>query len=133
MKKKKSISSINPTDADVGGSLSDLLDEHVGKKGTEKRSRFEKDLDSLVIDTGLKTRLKELRESLDIKASAVAKSMNVNKSYITKFENSDANTGLYSIANYLEALGVNSASIVIKIENKKNGNKKVEIPFLVHH
>jgi len=97
-------------------------DEHkdkvYGKKGTEIREQYEKDLKIELIGDFLK----KIRKQKKLTQGQVAELMKIDKSYISKIENNIKETKFGTIRRYVEALKVNRMSLRLEFDN---GNSEV--------
>lgn len=78
----------------------ELLDEVIGKKGTEERERFEDELRAEV----LAYRIKELRKNKHLTHSQLADKLGMDKTHISKIESGKQNLTIQSINRILRAL-----------------------------
>lgn len=83
-------------------SLDQMLDKHIGKRGTEKREGFENELR---IDL-LGQAIKEARHARNLTQEQLGELVGVQKAQISKIENSTKNARFETILKVFEALGV---------------------------
>lgn len=82
-------------------SLDQMIDKHIGKKGTEKREHFEHELR---IDL-LGQAIKEARHARNLTQEQLGELVGVQKAQISKIENSAKNARFETILKVFEALG----------------------------
>ncbi len=92
--------------------LEEVVDKHIGRKGTPNRDRFEKKLQMEII----RDYIKMLRKERKLTQEQLGKLVGVQKAQISKLENSPKSARFDTILNVLDAL---NAEIVfdIKIKN----------------
>ena len=82
-------------------SLDTMIDNHIGKRGTEKREVFENELR---IDL-LGQAIKQARQERNLTQEQLGELVGVQKAQISKIENSVKNARLETILKVFEALG----------------------------
>lgn len=95
-------------------SLDKLIDKHIGKKGTKKRTVFEEELRLDIL--GLK--IKELRESKNLTQDQLGELVGVKKAQISKIENNFTNARFETILKVFRALDT-KIKFSIEPANKK--------------
>lgn len=81
-------------------SLDELIDKHVGKKGTKKRDEFEEELRLDILGC----KIKELRKSKNMTQEQLGELVGVKKAQISKIENSFTNARFETILKVFKAL-----------------------------
>lgn len=81
-------------------SLDDLIDKHIGKRGTERRDEFEEELRLDIIGS----KIKELRESKNLTQDELGELVGVKKAQISKIENNFTNARFETILKVFRAL-----------------------------
>ena len=82
-------------------SLDEMLDKHIGKRGTQKREIFE---NQLRLDL-LGHAIKEARHARNLTQEQLGELVGVQKAQISKIENSAKNARFETILKVFEALG----------------------------
>lgn len=82
-------------------SLDVMIDKHVGKRGTERREKFENELR---IDL-LGQTIKQVRKEHNLTQEQLGSLVGVQKTQISKIENSVKNARLETILKIFDALG----------------------------
>jgi HTH-type transcriptional regulator/antitoxin HipB len=95
-------------------SLDNMLDKHIGKRGTEKREVFESELR---IDL-LGQAIKEARHARNMTQEQLGELVGVQKAQISKIENSAKNARFETIIKVFEALGA-KVHFNVEINNRK--------------
>lgn len=95
-------------------SLDTMIDKHIGKLGTEKREAFESELR---IDL-LGQAIKRARQELNMTQEQLGELVEVQKSQISKIENSVKNARFETIMKVFEALGA-KVNFNVELINKK--------------
>ncbi|MCD6010701.1 MAG: transcriptional regulator [Flavipsychrobacter sp.] len=95
-------------------SLDQMLDKHMGKRGTEKREKFENELR---IDL-LGQAIKEARHARNLTQEQLGELVGVQKAQISKIENSAKNARFETILKVFEALGA-KVHFNVELNNKK--------------
>jgi HTH-type transcriptional regulator / antitoxin HipB len=92
--------------------LEEVVDKHIGRKGTPNRDRFERKLQMEII----RDYIKMLRKERKLTQEQLGKLVGVQKAQISKLENSPKSARFDTILNVFDAL---NAEIVfdIKIKN----------------
>ena len=90
-------------------SLDTMIDKHIGKRGTEKREKFENELR---IDL-LGQAIKQARQACNMTQEELGELVGVQKAQISKIENSVKNARFETIMKVFEALG---AKVSFKVE-----------------
>jgi len=98
-------------------SIDELIDKHIGKKGTEKRNAFENELSIELLGLALKKARKERK----LTQEQLGKLVGVQKAQISKLENSLTDARFETILKVFNAL---NAKINFSIEML---NKKVKV------
>lgn len=84
----------------------EILDKHIGKKGTVKREKFDADLHSFLIGDAIK----KARESKNITQEELGKLIGVQRAQISRIE-SGKNLTLATVSRVFQAMEIN-----VKIE-----------------
>ena len=84
----------------------EILDKHIGKKGTPKRDQFEADLNSFLIGEAIK----QAREARNLTQEQLGELMGVKRAQISKIE-SGKSISFSTIVRAFKAMGVNTASL----------------------
>ena len=79
----------------------ELLDKHIGAKGTPKRDKF----DAKVQAATIAYQLKQLRQDKNITQQQLAEMVGIDKTQISKIENGSRNLTIETIAKMVHALG----------------------------
>lgn len=95
-------------------SLDTMIDKHIGKRGTEKREKFENELR---IDL-LGQAIKQARQACNMTQEELGELVGVQKAQISKIENSVKNARFETIMKVFEALGA-KVSFNVELNNKK--------------
>ena len=95
-------------------SLDTMIDKHIGKRGTEKREKFENELR---IDL-LGQAIKQARQACNMTQEELGELVGVQKAQISKIENSVKNARFETIMKVFEAL-VAKVSFKVELNNKK--------------
>ena len=95
-------------------SLDQMLDKHIGKRGTDKRELFENELR---IDL-LGHAIKEARHARNLTQEQLGVLVGVQKAQISKIENSAKNARFETILKVFEALGA-KVHFNVELNNKK--------------
>ena len=95
-------------------SLDMMIDKHIGKRGTEKRDAFENELR---IDL-LGQAIKQVRQERNMTQEELGELVGVQKSQISKIENSLKNARFDTIMKVFEALGA-KVNFSIELNDKK--------------
>ena len=95
-------------------SLDAMIDKHIGKRGTEKREKFENELR---IDL-LGQAIKQARQACNMTQEELGELVGVQKAQISKIENSVKNARFETIMKVFEALGA-KVSFKVELNNKK--------------
>ena len=95
-------------------SLDTMIDKHIGKRGTEKRDAFENELR---IDL-LGQAIKQVRQERNMTQEELGELVGVQKSQISKIENSLKNARFDTIMKVFEALGA-KVNFSIELNDKK--------------
>lgn len=93
--------------------LEEMIDKHVGKKGTPKRDAFEYELSIDLIGHAIK----QARKERNLTQEELGKLVGVQKAQISKIENSVKNARLDTIMKIFRALG---ATVNFNVELEKN-------------
>ena len=83
-------------------SLDEMIDKHIGKIGTEKRDKFEFELDKEV----LSHMIKEARKKRNLTQNQLGELIGVKKSQISKIESGLNNAKIETIIKIFKALQV---------------------------
>ena len=94
--------------------LDEMIDKHIGKRGTEKREKFENELR---IDL-LGQAIKQARQACNMTQEELGELVGVQKAQISKIENSVKNARFETIMKVFEALGA-KVSFKVELNNKK--------------
>jgi HTH-type transcriptional regulator / antitoxin HipB len=92
--------------------LDTMIDKHIGKRGTERREKFENELR---IDL-LGQAIKQARQERNLTQEQLGELVGVQKAQISKIENSLKNARFETILKVFEALG---AKVNFNVELKK--------------
>ncbi|MGB3453283.1 MAG: helix-turn-helix transcriptional regulator [Moheibacter sp.] len=95
-------------------SLDEMIDKHIGKRGTEKREAFENELR---IDL-LGQAIKKARKERNLTQEELGKLVGVQKAQISKIENSTKNARFETIMKVFEALGA-KVNFIVELNNTK--------------
>ncbi len=95
-------------------SLDTMIDKHIGKRGNEKREKFENELR---IDL-LGQAIKQARQACNMTQEELGELVGVQKAQISKIENSVKNARFETIMKVFEALGA-KVSFNVELNNKK--------------
>jgi|SRR5690606_1645415 len=95
-------------------SLDEMIDKHIGKKGTEKREAFENELRLDLIGHAIK----EARKERNLTQEQLGELVGVQKAQISKLENSVKNARFETIMKVFDALGA-KVSFNIELNNKE--------------
>ncbi|MEX6686988.1 helix-turn-helix domain-containing protein [Danxiaibacter flavus] len=95
-------------------SLNTMIDKHIGRRGTERREAFEKELR---IDL-LGQAIKHARQELNLTQEQLGELVGVQKAQISKIENGAKNARFDTILKVFDALGA-KVSFNIELNNKK--------------
>jgi DNA-binding XRE family transcriptional regulator len=95
-------------------SLDTMIDKHIGKRGTEKREVFERELR---IDL-LGQAIKQARQARNMTQEELGELVGVKKAQISKIENSVKNARFETIMKVFEALGA-KVNFNVELNNKK--------------
>lgn len=90
-------------------SLDQLIDKHIGERGSEKREIFENELRLELLGNAIK----EARQSRKLSQEQLGKLVGVQKAQISKIENSTKNARFETILKVFNALG---AKISFQVE-----------------
>ena len=82
-------------------SLDKMIDKHIGKIGTEKRDNFENELRIELLGQAIK----QARQEQNLTQEQLGELVGVQKSQISKIENSVKNARFETIMKVFEALG----------------------------
>ncbi len=82
-------------------SQDEMLDKHIGKKGTPEREKFDAEVQSGVIAH----QLKELRKQKNLTQQQLADIVGINKAGISKIEKGTRNLTIDTIVRVANALG----------------------------
>ncbi|MCO5234489.1 MAG: helix-turn-helix domain-containing protein [Chitinophagales bacterium] len=93
-------------------SLDEMINKHIGKRGTEKRENFENELRIDLIGEAIK----QARKEKNLTQEQLGELVGVQKAQISKLENGMKNARLETILKVFEALG---AKINFNIELNK--------------
>ncbi len=78
--------------------LDELVDKHIGKKGTPRRDAFDRELEDLKIGF----QLKDARIKLDLTQEELAERVNKKRSYISRVENDCSNITIKNLRTIVE-------------------------------
>ena len=93
-------------------SLEELTDKYIGKKGTQKRDRFEQELR---IDL-LGHAVKKARLERNLTQEQLGEMVGVQRAQISKMEN---NTGNVTVATLMKIFGALKAKVTFEIEKEQ--------------
>lgn len=94
--------------------LDTMIDKHIGKRGTERREAFENELRLDLLGLAIK----EARKERNLTQEQLGKLVGVQKSQISKIENSVKNARFETIMKVFEALGA-KVNFNVELDNKK--------------
>ena len=89
--------------------LDRLIDQHIGKKGSPKRIKFENELRLDLLGESIRS----VRKAKNMTQTELGQLVGVQKAQISKLENSIKSARLETIMNVFDALGV---SVSFKVE-----------------
>ncbi|KQS27835.1 transcriptional regulator [Dyadobacter sp. Leaf189] len=95
-------------------SLDQMIDKHIGERGTEKREAFENELR---IDL-LGHAIKQARQERNLTQEQLGELVGVQKAQISKIENSVKNARFETILKVFDALGA-TVHFNVELNNKK--------------
>jgi HTH-type transcriptional regulator / antitoxin HipB len=95
-------------------SLETMIDKHIGKRGTEKREVFENELRLDLLGQAIK----QARQERNMTQEELGELVGVQKSQISKIENSVKNARFETIMKVFEALGA-KVNFNVEMNNKK--------------
>jgi len=95
-------------------SIDNMIDKHIGKRGTEKRELFENELR---IDL-LGKAIRQARQERNLTQEQLGELVGVQKAQISKIENSVKNARFETILKVFEALGA-KVNFNVELNNKK--------------
>jgi HTH-type transcriptional regulator/antitoxin HipB len=81
-------------------SIDSMIDKHIGKKGTEKRNTFENELSIELLGNAIK----QVRKERNLTQEQLGKLVGVQKSQISKLENSLTDARFDTIVKVFKAL-----------------------------
>ncbi len=90
-------------------SLDEVLDKHIGKRGTPEREKFEYKVEMAIISD----LIKELRKKCKLTQSQLGKKVGVQKAQISKLESGSGNVTIGTVVRVFSALG-NSMEFSLK-------------------
>ncbi len=94
--------------------LEEMIDKHIGKRGTQKREAFENELR---IDL-LGQAIRQARQERNLTQEQLGNLVGVQKAQISKIENSVKNARFETILKVFEALGA-KVNFRVELNNKK--------------
>ena len=94
-------------------SLDEMIDQHIGKIGTERRDAFENELRLDLLGHAIK----EARKERNLTQEQLGELVGVQKAQISKLENSVKNARFETIMKVFEALGA-KVNFNIELNNK---------------
>jgi len=95
-------------------SFEEVLDIHIGKRGTEKREKFEQDLKLELLGEAIK----KARKAKHLTQEQLGKLVGVQKAQISKVENSATDARFATILKVFDALGA-KVKFSIEIDEQK--------------
>ncbi len=95
-------------------SLEDLTDKYIGKKGTQKRDKFENELRLDLLGQAIK----QARLDCNLTQEELGELVGVKKAQISKIENSTTDARFTTILKVFEALGA-KVNFHVELNNKK--------------
>jgi len=95
-------------------SIDTMIDKHIGKRGTEKREAFERELS---IDL-LGQAIKQARQERNLTQEQLGEIVGVQKAQISKIENSVKNARFDTILKVFDALGA-KVNFNVELNNQK--------------
>jgi predicted XRE-type DNA-binding protein len=95
--------------------LDELIDKHVGEKGTEKRDQFEYELKLDIIGQIIR----EARLQKNLTQAQLGELVGVKKSQISKLENNTKHFRIDTVFKVLDALGA-KLKLTVELNNKEN-------------
>lgn len=81
--------------------LNEMLDKHIGKRGTSRREKFEYKVEMAVISD----MIKDLRKKRKLTQVQLGKKVGVQKAQISKLENGSGNVTIGTVVRVFSALG----------------------------
>ncbi|MEI2696010.1 MAG: helix-turn-helix transcriptional regulator [Saprospiraceae bacterium] len=97
-------------------SLSELKDKHLGKPGTPKRDKYERELKLEIIAE----QIKQLREEKNLTQEELGELIGVQRAQVSKLENSTTNVTLGTIIKVFDAL---DAKLSFQVHKNKTGKR----------
>ncbi|MBK9737724.1 MAG: helix-turn-helix transcriptional regulator [Saprospiraceae bacterium] len=94
-------------------SFNEVLDMHIGKRGTKKREKFEQELKIELLGDAIK----KARKAKHLTQEQLGELVGVQKAQISKVENSTTDARFATILKVFEALG---AKVKFSVEIDKN-------------
>lgn len=94
----------------TASSFESLLNEELGKPGTEKRDDFQEELDRKLLGKFFQA----LRKAANLSQKEVAKLMNTNHTYISKIETGQKQIRIDTVRKYCRALNA-GLQLVVKL------------------
>ena len=94
--------------------LDEVIDKHIGKRGSADRERFERDLQLDLIGDAIK----EARLKRQLTQEELGKLVGVQKAQISKLENNSSNVTIDTILRVFTALRA-KVSFSVELSNKK--------------
>ncbi len=98
-------------------SLDEVIDEHIGKKGTNKRDLFELELEIYSIGE----MIKEVRKSKKLSQEELGNLIGVKKAQISRIESGSSNLTIHTMMKVFKAL---NTKVKLQIDA---GNKRLAI------
>ena len=95
-------------------SLDTMIDKHIGKLGTERREAFENELRIELLGQAIK----QARQDRNLTQAQLGNLVGVQKSQISKIENSMKNARFETILKVFDALGA-KVNFNVELNNKK--------------
>lgn len=95
-------------------SLEDLTDQYIGKKGTQKRDKFENELRLDLLGQAIK----QARQERNLIQEELGELVGVKKAQISKIENSTTDARFTTILKVFEALGAR-VNFNVELNNRK--------------
>ncbi len=91
-------------------SFDEILDEHIGKIGTEKRDNFEKEVEESVHAYRLGEAIKRARKEQNLTQEQLGERIGVKKAQISRLERGH-NITIPTMGRVFRALGIKTASV----------------------
>ena len=97
--------------------LDEVIDKHIGKRGTPNREQFEYELEMSIISE----LIKEMRKKRKLTQGQLGKKIGVQKAQISKIENGEGNV---TIGTVIRIFGALDARMVFDVKLNKKKRKR---------